>query len=79
MDSAETTMPEEQLNTSQRDQFAMEMALRTLTKTNRPENLPSRLSNNLIGRCFAETFEEQPVDPSWPADLGSSPALCPTP
>jgi len=51
----------------------------TLTKTNRPENLPSRLSNNLIGRCFAETFEEQPVDPSWPADLGSSPALCPTP
>ena len=51
----------------------------TLTETNRPENLPSRLRNNLIGGYFAETFEEQPVDPSWPADLGSSPALCPTP
>jgi len=34
----------------------------TLTKTNRPENLPSRLSNNLIGRCFAETFEEGNFD-----------------
>jgi len=33
----------------------------------------------LIGRCFAETFEEQPVDPSWPADPGSSPAPPPTP
>jgi len=51
----------------------------TLTKMNRPENLPSRLSNNLIGRCFAETFEEEPLDPSWPADPGSSPAPRPTP
>jgi len=56
-----------------------EKRLITLTKTNRPEDLPSRLSNNLIGRCFAETFEEQPVDPSWLADPGSSPAPCPTP
>jgi hypothetical protein len=31
----------------------------TLTKTNRPKNLPSRLSNNLIGRCFADTFDEE--------------------
>ncbi|MFI5456185.1 MAG: hypothetical protein ACHRXM_12115 [Isosphaerales bacterium] len=31
----------------------------TLTRTNRPQNLPSRLSNNLIGRCFADTFEEE--------------------
>jgi len=30
-----------------------------LTKTTRPENLPSRLSNNLIGPCFAETFEAE--------------------
>jgi len=36
-----------------------EKRLITLTKTNRPENLPSRLSNNLIGHCFADTFDEQ--------------------
>jgi len=51
----------------------------TLTKTNRPENMPSRLSNNLIGRCFADTFEEQPFDPSPPADPGISPAFPPCP
>jgi len=36
-----------------------EKRLITLTKTNRPENLPSRLSNNLIGRCFSDTFDEE--------------------
>jgi len=36
-----------------------EKRLITLTKTNRPKDLPSRLSNNLIGRCFADTYEEQ--------------------
>jgi len=41
-----------------------EKRLITLTKTNRPQNLPSRLSNNLIGHCFADTFDEQPFDPS---------------
>jgi len=39
-----------------------EKRLITLTKTNRPEKMPSRLSNNLIGRCFAETFEEGNFD-----------------
>jgi len=51
-----------------------EKRLITLTKTNRPQDLPSRLSNNLIGRCFADTFEEQPFDSSqagqpFPAQL----------
>ena len=41
-----------------------EKRLITLTKTNRPQDLPSRLSNNLIGRCFADTFEVQPFDSS---------------
>jgi hypothetical protein len=36
-----------------------EKRLITLTNTNRPKNLPSRLSNNLIGSCFADTFEEE--------------------
>jgi len=31
----------------------------TLTRTNRPKDLPSRLSNNRIGRCFADTYEAQ--------------------
>jgi len=31
----------------------------TITKTNRPKNLPSRLSNNLIGYCDADSFEEE--------------------
>jgi len=35
-----------------------EKRLITLTKTNRPAKMPSRLSNNLIGRCFADTFDE---------------------
>ncbi|MFI5457018.1 MAG: hypothetical protein ACHRXM_16350, partial [Isosphaerales bacterium] len=37
----------------------VEKRLITLTKTNRPKNLPSRLSNNLIGHCIADTFDEQ--------------------
>jgi len=41
-----------------------EKRLITLTKTNRPEKMPPRLYNNLIGRCFADTFDEQPFDPS---------------
>ncbi|MFI5454033.1 MAG: hypothetical protein ACHRXM_01140 [Isosphaerales bacterium] len=36
-----------------------EKHLITLTKTNRPKNQPSRLSNNLIGRCFSDTFDEE--------------------
>jgi hypothetical protein len=36
-----------------------EKRLITLTKTNRPENLPSRLSNNLIGCCYAATLEAE--------------------
>ncbi|MFI5460165.1 MAG: hypothetical protein ACHRXM_32515, partial [Isosphaerales bacterium] len=36
-----------------------ENRLITLTKTNRPGNLPSRLSNNLIGHCIADTFDEE--------------------
>jgi len=34
----------------------------TLTKTNRPEKMPPRVYNNLIGRCFADTFDEEPND-----------------
>jgi len=33
----------------------------TLTKTGRPKNQPSRLSNNLIGRCFPDTFDEEKI------------------
>jgi len=36
-----------------------EKRLITLTKTHRPEKMPSHLSNNLIGRCFADTFDEE--------------------
>jgi len=31
----------------------------TITNTNRPKNLPSRLSNNLIAYCDADSFEEE--------------------
>jgi len=31
----------------------------TLTRTNRPEKMPSAFSNNLIGYCDADAFEEQ--------------------
>jgi len=36
-----------------------EKRLITLRKTNRPKDLPSRLSNNLIGCCYADTFEAE--------------------
>jgi hypothetical protein len=36
-----------------------EKRLIALTMTDRPGNLSSRLSNNLIGRCYADTFEEE--------------------